>query len=175
MNEFIEKNRQLLKTFSIAARVIGWVLILGGGIWFLLFLLCILAVSDAAGSLGWPYTNENFLYASSAFVFDFIFLGLLVLIIGQLIRHTLETENKAGWLLRFGNKILCLYALVIVGRAISRYCILHTGLMEKFGSGRLLFIQPIVVPLAAKALIIVALGILLRRVLPVIEESKTLV
>jgi hypothetical protein len=175
MNEFIEKNRQLLKTFSIAARVIGWVLILGGSIWFLLFVLCILAVSDAAGSLGWPYTNENFLYASSAFVFDFVFLGLLVLIIGQLIKYTLETEYKPGWLLRFGDKILYVYALAVICRAILRYCILHTDLLEKFGSGRLLFIQPIVVPLAAKALIIVALGMLLRRVLPVIEESKTLV
>lgn len=175
MNEFIEKNRPLLKTFSIAARVVGWVLIIGGSIWFLLFVLCILAVSDAAGSIGWPYTNENFLYASSAFVFDFIFLGLLILIIGQLIRYTLETENKASWLLRFGDKILYVYALVIVGRAIARYCISHAGLLEKFGSGRLLFIQPMVVPLAAKALIIVALGILLRRVMPVIEESKTLV
>jgi hypothetical protein len=175
MNEFIEKNRGLLRFYGIAARVIGWVLIIGGVIWFLLFALCILAVSDAAGSLGWPYTNENLLYASSAFVFDFIFLGLLILIIGQLIRYTLETEYKPGWLLRFGDKILYVYALVVVGRAILRYCILHADLMEKFGSGRLLFIQPIVVPLAAKALIIVALGILLRRLMPVIEESKTLV
>ncbi len=175
MKGFIEKNRRLLRTYSVAARIIGWVLIFGGGFWFLLFVFCILAVSDAAGSIGWPHTDENFLYASSAFVFDFVFPGLLALVVGQLIRYILETEYKAGWLLRFGDKILYVYAVAVIGLTVSRYCILHADLLEKFGSGRLLFIQPIVVPLAAKVLIIVALGIILRRVLSVVEESKTLV
>lgn len=175
MNEFIEKNRGLLRLYGIAARVIGWVLIIGGGIWFLLFVLCILAASDAAGTIGWPYTNENFLYASSAFVFDFVFLGLLALVIGQLIRYMLETEYRPGRLLRIGDKILYAYAFIAIGRAIARYYILRPDLLDKFGSGRLLFIQPLIVPLTAKVLIIVALGIVLRRLLPVIEESKTLV
>jgi len=175
MNEFIEKNRGLLRLYYIAARFIGWVLIIGGGIWFLLFVLCILAVSDAAGSLDWPYTNENFLYASSVFVFDFVFTGLLVLVVGQLIRYILETEYRPRWLLRCADKILYVYAVVVIGQAISRYYILHASLMEKFGSGHLLLIQPQVVPLTAKILIIVALGVILRRVMPVIEESKTLV
>jgi hypothetical protein len=175
MKGFIEENRRLLRTYCVAARIIGWVLICGGGFWFLLFIFCILAVSDAAGSIGWPYTDENFLYASSAFVLNFIFPGLLALVLGQLIRYILETEYKASWLLRFGDKILYVYAVAVIGLTVSRYYILHADLLEKFGSGRLLFIQPIMVPLAAKVLIIIALGIVLRRVLSVIEESKTLV
>jgi len=50
MNEFIEKNRQLLRFYCLAARIFGWVLICGGTIWFLLFVLVTLAVSDAAGT-----------------------------------------------------------------------------------------------------------------------------
>jgi len=142
MNEFIEKNRGLLRLYSTAARVIGWVLIIGGVIWFLLFVLCVLAVSDAAGTIGWPYTDENFLYASSVFVFDFVFTGLLVLVVGQLIRYTLETEYRPRWLLQYSDKILYAYAVVVIARAISRYYILHANLLEKFGSGRLLLIQP---------------------------------
>lgn len=172
MNGFIEKNRQLLRTYCVAARTIGWVLICGGGFWFLLFVFCILAVSDAAGSIGWSYNDENFLYASSVFVSDFIFPGLLALVLGQIIRCILETEYKAGWFLRFGDKILYVYAVAVIGRAVSRYYILHAGLLGKFGSGHLLFIQPVIVPIAAKILIIIAFGILLRRVLPVIEDSK---
>jgi len=175
MNEFIEKNKALLQFYGIAARIIGWVLIFGGCFWFLLFVFCILAASDAAGSLEWPYTNENFLYASSVFFFDFVFTGLLVLVVGQLIRYILETEYRPRWLLLCADKILYVYAFAVIGRAISRYYILHTSLMEKFGSGRLLLIQPQVIPLTAKILIIVALAVILRRVLLVIEESKTLV
>jgi len=175
MNEFIEKNKALLRFYGIAARIIGWVLICGGCFWSLLFVLCILAVSDAAGEMGWPYTDENFLYASSVFVFDFIFTGLLVLVVGQLIKYILETEYRPRWLLRYADKILYAYAVAVIGQEISRYYILHASLMGKFGSGRLLLIQPQVVPLAAKILIIVALGVILRRVLLVIEESKTLV
>ena len=28
MNEFVEKNRKLLRTYCIAARIIGWVLVI---------------------------------------------------------------------------------------------------------------------------------------------------
>ncbi len=175
MNEFIEQNRRLLKIYCIAARVVGWVLIFGGTFWFLLFVLCILAVSDAAGTIGWPYTDENFLYASQALIFDFVFPGLLALLVGQLIKYLAETEYRPGWILRYGDKILYVYAAVVVGRVISRYHAWQAGLLGKSSSGHLLLIQPLVVPLAAKVLIIVALGIVLRRALSVIEESKTLV
>lgn len=175
MNKFIEKNRALLKFYCTAARVFGWTLICGGTVWFLLFVFCILAVSDAAGEIGWPYTDENFLYASSAFVVDFVFPGLLALMVGQLIKYMLETEYRPGWVLRYGDKILYVYAVAVIGLTVSRYCVLPAYLLEKFGSGRLLFLQPIIVPLAVKVLIIVAIAIILRRIMPVIEESKTLV
>jgi hypothetical protein len=41
--------------------------------------------------------------------------------------------------------------------------------------GHFIFIKPLIVPLATKVLILVGLGQILRRILPVIEESKTLV
>jgi hypothetical protein len=47
--------------------------------------------------------------------------------------------------------------------------------LEKNSPGRLLLVQPLVVPLATKILILVGLGQILRRILLVIEESKTLV
>jgi len=175
MNEFIKQNRRLLKFYCIAAQIFGWVLICGGTIWFLLFVLVTLAVSDAAGTIGWPYTSENFAYASTSFVFEFILPGLIALLVAQLIRYTLETEYKPSWILRYGDKVLYVYSALLIGQNILMYYFLRNELLGKYGSGHLLFIQPSIVPLAAKILILVGLGQILRRILPVIEESKTLV
>lgn len=175
MNEFIEKNRRLLKFYCLAARIFGWVLICGGTIWFLLFVLVTLAVNDAAGTIGWPHTSENFVYASTSFVFEFILPGLIALLVAQFIRYMLETEYKPGWILRYGDKVLYVYSALLIGQNILMYYVLHVVLLEKNSPGHLLLVQPLVVPLATKILILVGLGQILRRILPVIEESKTLV
>jgi len=158
MNEFIEQNRRLLKFYCIAGRIFGWVLICGGTIWFLLFVLVILAVSDAAGSLRWPFTSKNFLYASTSFVFEFILPGLIALLVAQLIRYMLDTEYKPGWILRYGDGVLYIYAALLIGQNILTYYFSRAELLGKYGSGHLLFIQPLIVPLAAKILILVGLG-----------------
>ena len=175
MNEFIEKNRALLKFYCITARIFGWVLICGGTIWFLLFVLVTLAVNDAAGSIGWPHTSENFLYASKSFVFEFVLLGLVALLVAQLIRYMLESEYTPGYILRFGDKILYVYAALLIVQYTLLYYILNRELLSTLKPGHFILIKPLVVPLAAKILILVGLGQILRRLLNVIEESKTLV
>lgn len=175
MKEFIEKNRQLLKFYCIAGRIFGWVLICGGTIWFLLFVLVTLAVNDAAGTIGWPHTSENFIYASTSFVFEFVLPGLIALLVAQLIRYMLESEYTPGRILQYGDKVLYVYAALLIGHNILIYYIVHVVLLERNSPGRLLLVQPLVVPLAAKILILVGLGQILRRILLVIEESKTLV
>jgi len=147
MNEFIEKNRQLLKFYCTAARIFGWVLLCGGTIWFLMFVLLTLAVDDAAGEIGWPHTLDNFVYSISSYVYEFAMLGLVALLVAQLIRYMLEIKYTPGHILRFGDKILYIYAAFL----------------------------PLIVPMAAKVLILVGLGQILRRILNVLEESKTLV
>lgn len=175
MIEFIEENRALLKFYRIAARIFGWVLICGGTIWFLLFVLAILAVSDAAGTIGWPHTSKNFVYASTSFISQFVLPGLIALLIAQLIRYMLESEYTPSWILRFGDKVLYVYAALLIGHNVLLYYFLHASLLGNQSIGHLLLVQPLVVPLAAKILILVGLAQILRRLMPVIEESKTLV
>ena len=55
------------------------------------------------------------------------------------------------------------------------YYTLQADLLGKQGPGHLLLVQPLVVPLVVKILILVGLGQVLHRIIPVIEESKTLV
>lgn len=175
MREFVEENKGLLKFYGVAARVIGWVLICGGTIWFLLFALCILAARDAAGELRWPHTVENITYATSAVIFDFVFPGLIALVLAQLAKCLVEDAGHLGRLLRFGDVILYVYAALVVGRAVLTYHIWHVGPLGNYSAGHLLFAQPLVMPVIAKVLIIVGLAQVLRRMLPIIEEWKALV
>lgn len=175
MNEFIERNRRLLKFYYVAARICGWVLLCGGTIWFFLFVLVTLAVNDAAGTIGWPYTSENFIYASVSFTFEFVLLGLVALLLAQLIRYMLEPGGTPALILRCGDKILYVYAALLIGRNALTYYALQVGLLGEQGPGHLLLAQPLLVPLAAKMLILVGLGQILRRIVPMIEEAKTLV
>ncbi|MBN1806952.1 MAG: hypothetical protein JW837_17015 [Sedimentisphaerales bacterium] len=175
MNEFIEKNRRLLKFYYTAARACGWVLICGGTIWFLMFVLLTLAVNDAAGTIGWPYTVDNFVYSSSSYVFVFAMLGLVALLVAQLIRYMLESEYTPGYILRLGDKILYVYAVFLVGQNTLVHYILNPELLSTLKPGHFFFVKPLIVPLATKVLILVGLGQILPRLLNVIEESKTLV
>ncbi len=175
MNEFIEQNRRLLKFYRIAARIIGWVLICGGTIWFLIYMFCILAAMDAAGELVWPPALKNIIYSSSSYVFEFLFPGLIAIIVAQLLAYIIADESKRPRLLQYGQFILYAFAAFVVGRAILHYCLWHGIVFEGQNTTGLLFIQPLIVPVAAKVLILVALAQVFRRILPVIEESKTLV
>jgi hypothetical protein len=175
MNEFIEKNRRLLKFYCTAARIFGWVLICGGTIWFLLFVLGILAVDDAAGTIGWPHTLDNFVYSTSSFVFEFVMLGMIALLVAQLIKYMLESEYTTSYILRFGDKILYTYAALLIGQNTLIYYVLNRELLSTLKPGHFIFIKPLIVPLATKVLILVGLGQILRRILDVLEESKTLV
>jgi hypothetical protein len=175
MNEFIEKNRRLLKFYCTAARIFGWVLICGGTIWFLLFVLLTLAVDDAAGTIGWPHTLDNFVYSTSSYVFEFALLGLVALLVAQLIKYMLESEYIPGYILRFGDMILYVYAALLIVQNTLIYYVLNRECLSTLKPGHLIFVKPLIVPLATKVLILVGLGQILRRLLNVIEESKTLV
>ena len=175
MQEFIEKNRRLLKFYYTAARISGWVLICGGTMWFLMFVLITLAVEDAAGEIGWSHTIDNFVYSTSSYMFEFAMLGLVALLVAQLIRYMLESESTQGRILRFGDKILYVYAVLLIVQNTLIHYIINPELLSTLKPGHFIFIKPLIVPLAIKVLILVGLGQILHRFLPVIEESKTLV
>ena len=175
MSEFIEQNRQSLRFYRLAARIIGWVLICGGTIWFLIYLFCILAAMDAADELVWPPALKNIIYSSSSYVFELLFPGLIAIIVAQLIAYIIANESKQSRLLQYGQFILYAFAALVVGRAILHYCLWHDIVFEGQNAAGLLFIQPLIVPVTAKFLILVALAQAFRWILTVIEESKTLV
>ena len=164
MNEFIEKNRRLLKIYCVASRIIGWGFLVTAGIWAISILSGYVLLRTASAMLTEPII-----------ILTRIVVGLSILGVAQFIRFLSETEYQPGWILRYLDKILYLYA------AIRIVCIVFLFFYVANLRGnslnnylwRYIFFNGL--PDLAGPLIAVGLGQILRRVMPVIKESKTLV
>ena len=169
MNEFIEKNRALLKLYCIVARIIGWLLMIGGFFWF--------GLTFSAVDINNNERPDVLLYGISSMLFDFILPGLIALGVMQFIRYLFENTSKPGRILRNADRLFYMYAVFLIVKTYVKcfwYSAWYAQVIES-ESLRVLFIQPFLLPTVAKVLILVGLGQILRRILPVIEESKTLV
>ena len=194
MNEFIEKNKRLLKFYCITTRIIGWALLL---LPVIIVIWSLLTNTSRFGDfLSWPPHIEKHLFHRQAFpltdgqvdllslVIRFVLPGLLMLGLAQFIRYLSEKNYRPGWTLRCGEAILYLYAVLIIARVFLIY-VLGPGLQaNKYIVGGLragiynvdpLAILASALITAAKVVILIGLGQILARVIPVIEESKTLV
>lgn len=164
MNEFVEKNRQLLKFYCITARIIGWTILVAVGVWIALIL---------AGLGGGNQDGKGFLLRSvPAFIITYMLPGLITLGVAQFMQYLFQKEYRPGWILRYGDKILYFYAVVQIVFDVLRH--VHSAkLFAQFHVWPMTVLPMLF--LAAKVLILVGLGQILQRIMPVIEESKTLV
>ena len=169
MKEFIKKNRALLKLYCIVAGIIGWLLVIGGVFWF------ILTVSSIDTSTA--ERPEGLMYLISSMLFDFALPGLIALGVMQFIRYLFSDTDKPGWLLGMADWLFYWYAVFLIFKAYFKYIQYSEWYAEAYGleTSHLLFVQPFLLPTVAKVLILVGLGQIIRRIMPVIEESKTLV
>lgn len=194
MNEFIEKNRRLLRIYCIAARIIGWAMLLLAGILIAYALLAgnfPNAIRDSSTShlsakgFYWsfrPLHSQAYLPANwmgsldSAFTWAtrFLLTGLLALGIAQFIKYLSDSKYQPGCLLRCGEGILYFYAVLVVAEVIWRYlfCPAYT---RQFGSADPLLFLAVLLVTGAKVLALVGLAQILWRVMRVVEESRTLV
>lgn len=161
MNEFIEKNRRLLKIYCVAARIIGWVLLITAGTW---------TVSTLSGHMSFSRP-----VVMPITIFIRILVGLVILGVAQFIRYLFETEYQPGFILRHGEKILYLYAALQVTRITLLFFVDANRMGDSIYYSPWGFIVANGLPVFASALILVGLAQILRRVMPIIEESKTLV
>jgi hypothetical protein len=161
MHDFIENNQRLLSIYSRAAQSIGRALVSFGAIFVVLSLV----------------VPSPFRVAIPMAVVHGIFPGLMAMTIGQFIRYLLETDYQPGWMLRHGDKLLYLYAVLLVMNSVW-VRIQAMGIREGVGLDysplASLMLQGLL-GLICKVLILIGLGQILRRILPVIEESRTLV
>ena len=167
MQKFIEQNRRFLLIYFITARIIGWVVVSVG---------CLAAVGHSVAlcsRLGnWQLFSEH-LSVVPWRIISSIPIGLLALGLAQFIKYVMDPEYKPGWTLRNAEQILYLYAGIIMmywaGAAYISVVRIYSGHELLI---RLLFV---IVFAGVRVLAVASLGLVLHRIMPVIEESRTLV
>ena len=175
MNEFIEKNSRLLRIYCVVAKCLGWFLLMVGALFFTYAIPGIYTMN--AGTTQQRKSIEVSTYFSLTHAFDFVILGLLAFSISQLLVYIIRPEVKAGLMLRLADKLCYIYVVVlIVGAfATANSWFANPQFVEVSQRYRMLFIQPLLSPLPAKIILLIGAGMIIRRLLPVIDESKTLV
>ena len=136
--------------------------------WFMMFLCGPLEAEPEANRV-----VQHIFYGASHFSFDFVFVGLAAMILSQLARYVFDRGYKPGLMLRCGDKILYLFAVLAILWALFRYG--YSVEVIENATSRFLYVQPLILPTVAKVLILFCLGQILKRIMPIIEESRTLV
>ncbi len=180
MNEFYNQNRGHVRSYCFSARIIGWMLLVVPSIIFTTRLLGPMSF----GRWRWIYT---FLFSikfiklfmlQAVFSFpNFLLPGLLLVGAAQFIRYLYDDGYQPRWLLRHGTTILYTCAIIVlavyIGGLVQRFNYI-TGIdaidFSRLSSDGLLSALPII----GIILILIGTGQALRRIMPVIEESKTL-
>ncbi len=164
---FTSENRHFLSLYCRVARITGWVFLLLGIPWLLLKTVSVVTrIGD------WKEMKEAWNNVPSG-LFMFLVFGMVALGISELIRYLMEEGYRPGWVLRQGDKILYFYALCVFTNSILAFFVDFPHIPQLFW--RILLLIVFVLATVGKILVIIGLGQVLRRVMPVIEETKTLV
>jgi hypothetical protein len=169
LQTFVEKNRRLLQFYYWAARIGGWV--------FLIIIILAAAGHFIAlvSRLGDREALNAYLPAVPWGMFNNLFpTAVLILGVAQLIRFLLDIDYAPGWILRQADKLLYIYTTLLIGY----YCLagfrdvtVHYNEPYDFPL-RLIFLVAVIL---LKLFVLVGLAQMIKRLLPVIEESRTLV
>ncbi len=167
---FIEKNRKMLVLYYRVMRIGGWLLLslaslAAAGHSFAL------ATRIGDGEEFYRYWHHDVPWGTFTHGLP---MSLLVLGMAQFIRYLLEPDRKPGWILRNADKLLYVYTAVLIGYWSWRGAtdvITHFNEPYDFPLRLILLAAFILVEL----LLLLGLAEMLRRLLPMIEESRTLV
>jgi hypothetical protein len=167
MKTFIEENKGLLRACYLAAIILGWLLLVLGG-------AAIVGHSIALISrMGdWGEFKKYYFYGASWDIINGVPVGLLALGIGQFIRYVYDNKYRPGWILRNFRQLLYIYAVIFAALTIFTTVMAfpHWSWVER--TVRLL---AAVIWGAGKIMLLIAVALILKRVMPLIEESRTLV
>jgi hypothetical protein len=170
-HHFFTENRGFLKLCSDMARFYGVLCLILAGV------VVLFAILEVSGSMGAEH-RTRWMTAFQPFTrIPIVALrGLLALVVAEFISYLTADEGKPKWLLRHGDKIMYAYAIFLLVLTVRTDFFPPAGpgsaadLSSNWGLGLLTLLST-----AAVALMWIGIGITLRKVLPIIRESKTLV
>jgi len=172
MNEFIEKNKGLLRSYCILAQIVGLLLLI---VPIIGIAIEILSGSIVKGHRSYIPSIIQIPFVIQAVVLNFTFLGLVALGVAQFIKYVFESQGQPSLILRIGDKILYVYAGLVILGAFLKWVFQMEVIKATALSTLLISFVALLLPATAKALILIGLGKIFHRIMPVIEESKTLV
>lgn len=171
MNQFIKDNKKFLKFYYAVLRLAGWILLMLG--------LCSYGITILiARNLGTSALGAVALNMPLRSL-EFILFGLLGLGIAQLIRYLFDPEGDPGFILRNGHRFIYAYVVLIltvmvIKNIVTIQYLTRNTIENSLGIYTVTFASSIIL-FAAKALILIGLAHFLKRIIPVIQESKTLI
>ncbi len=170
MNELIEKNRRLLRFCCDSLRSIGQVVLLLG-----VLSVCAITTLVLLSKFGIWNAPEGFkmIIKMPLSVLNILFIGIGLLGLSQFIKYLVERDYKPGWILRHGEIFFYLYALLTILNIVWVYTIDPFDRSHYMYKGVTVII--VLFSTAVRVLILVGLGRIFRYIMPVIEESKSLV
>ena len=171
MNELIEKNRRLLRFCCDSLRSIGQVVLILGVL--SVCAITTLALLSKFGNWQAPKSFEMIFTMMPLGAFNIFFIGIGILGLAQFIRYLVERDYKPGWILRHGEMFFYLYALLTILSVVWLYTIAPSDRSAYMYSGMSVIL--VVISTSVRVLILVGLGQILRWLMPIIEESKSLV
>jgi hypothetical protein len=178
MNAFYKQYRGRLQIYCVSARIIGWMLMIVPAMIFTTRFLGKIPYGSCRVIYNIVFSRLFIRLFMLRVVFpfsSFMLLGLALVGVAQFIRYLYDDAYQAGWSLRHGSAILYTCAvitpLVYIGGLLLRIDYI-TGMDAADLSS-----DPLLSALLSLGivLILVGTGQVLRRIMPVIEDSKTLV
>ncbi len=167
MNAFIEQNKRLLKVCCTTARIYGWLLLSFG----------LLATAGHSFALMTRIGKWDMFYdyfeTMPWNVIGGVASGVLALGIGQFIRFVIDNDCRPGWILQNASGLLYVYA-AFVGVFIIIITVMAFPHWENWGEITIRLLGR-AIHVAGKILLLIGVALVLKRIMPVIEESKTLV
>ncbi|MHC4060412.1 MAG: hypothetical protein ACYS8I_16585 [Planctomycetota bacterium] len=174
MNEFVKQNQRLLHFYSVAAQSTAVVLLILAPIF-------IIAGMFSGGRFSSPGGWPSLMNLLTHVLLSYIGPSSLALLVAQFIRYLREPEYRAGWILRHGTAILYVVAVLVAVNSVWRWfffaVIIKRSTLDAFSTwpGKLLTVLVSLLLTALGVLVLVGLAQILKRTMPIIEESKTLV
>ena len=167
MNAFVEQNKRLLRVCCTTARIYGWLLLSFG-------LLATAGHSFALMSrIGKWDLFYDYLESVPWNVIGGVASGVLALGIGQFISFVIDNDCRRGWILRNASRLLYVYA-VFVGAFIVILSVMAFPNWENWNEIIIRLLGRMVHG-AGKILLLIGIALILKRIMSVIEESRTLV
>ncbi|MFC1677709.1 hypothetical protein ACFL3G_11700 [Planctomycetota bacterium] len=166
LDNAIEKNERFLRFCGQIAHFSGLIL--------LFFVFSTLAYSLLPLFSDSPEHHVKNLYLVIPRIIKLAFTALLLRGISQFVKCLFEINFKPNWILRFADKIIYLYAIFLLVSLILA-ALYKTSTIEI--SAHHYFVTLILPAMfrIVKILLWIGVGLVSKRIVPIIQESKTLV